>query len=496
MIAAHHLPVLQVVLPLVAAPLAVLCPGTRAPWVAAVLVSLAAFAIAVTLAFKVATTGAIAYELGGWPVPYGIGLHIDNFSSLMLLLITGASLAALLHGKPVIDKEVQSRPVSLFYGAWLLAVAGLAGMVVTGDAFNVFVFMEISSLATYVLIAAGPTRTAFSAVFKYIIMGSIGAMFYLIGVGLVYMMTGTLNMADMAARLHGVDDVVPVLAAAGFITVGLLLKAAIFPLHAWMPNAYAAAPSTVAVFLAACSTKVALYVLIRFDLGIFQPSLEGHDIQFSAFLMPFALVAMITGSLIAIFEKDLKRLLAFSSVAQLGYIVLGASLLTAAGMSAGILHLFNHALMKAALFLAVGSLVYRYGSAKLADLAGAGRAMPWTMAAFTVAALSLVGVPLTAGFISKWYLVLAAMEEGTFGWFLIAVILASSLLAVIYVWRVIEVAYFRPAPEGAPAVKEAPWYLLAPTWALAGLNIYFGLAANAPNGLAARAAADLLGGGA
>ena len=265
------------------------------------------------------------------------------------------SLLLYLLGRERRDRSRRAAFWAGAFAAWLLALAGLSGIVVAADAFNVFVFMEISSLASYVLIAGGPDRRALPSVFKYLIMGTIGATFYLIGVGLIYMMTGTLNLADMELRIHEVGDQRPILAAAGFITVGLALKAAIFPLHVWLPNAYTYAPHMVTAFLAACSTKVSLYVLLRFDFFVFQENLAGHAFQFAVYLMPLAILGILVGSAVAMFESNVKRLLAFSSVAQIGYMMLGASLVTVAGLTAGILHIFNHALAKGALFLAVAA---------------------------------------------------------------------------------------------------------------------------------------------
>ena len=373
----------------------------------------------------------------------------------------------------------------------MLALAGLIGIVVSADAFNIFVFMEISSLASYVLIAGGPDRRALPAVFKYLVMGTIGATFYLIGIGLVYMMTGTLNLADMELRIHEVADQSPILVAAGFITIGLALKAAVFPLHAWLPNAYTYAPHVVTVFLAACATKVALYVLLRFDFFVFQQNLVGHDLQFSTFLMPLAVLAILIASGSALFERNLKRLLAYSSVAQIGYIMLGASLVSAAGLTASGLHIFNHALAKGTLFLAVACLALRCSAVRLDDLAGVARSMPWTMAAFVIAGLSLIGIPGTAGFISKWYLISAVLNGGTLGVGLAIVIVVSSLMAVVYIWRVVEAAYFQ-APQGDTVrVSEAPVELLIVTWLAALANLYFGLDPALPVSLSS-AAADLL----
>ena len=490
---ASQLPALQVVLLMVTAPVVALLRVPGLPWAAATAASGMSFAVAVSLAGQVMGGGQITYDMGGWPAPFGIALQIDSFAALLTLIVTGASSIALLFGKPSLDQEVGEERAPFFYASWLLAVAGLVGIVITGDAFNIFVFMEISSLATYVMVAAGPDRRALTATFKYLMMGTIGATFYLIGVGLIYMMTGTLNLADMEQRIHQVSELRPILVAAGFITVGLALKAAVFPLHVWMPNAYTFAPSVVTVFLAACSTKVALYVLLRFDFFVFQQNLAAHDIQFAGFLMPLAVLAFLVGSTVAIFERNLKRMLGYSSVAQIGYILLGASFVSIAGLTGGIVHMFNHALVKGALFMAVACLAFRYGRVRVDDIAGAARAMPWTMAAFVVGGLSLVGVPLTAGFISKWYLILAALDEGALGAFLVGLIVVSSLLALVYIWRVVEAAYFRPPPADAPAHTEAPLVMLVPTWALALANIYFGLDTSLSVGLATEAAEALLG---
>jgi len=475
------------------APVAVLLRPRGMAWAAAVVASLMAFAIAAGLTQGVLAGDVFTYSMGGWEAPYGIELRVDAFSALMLLIVSGASSLMLLAGRASIDRDIEADRQPLFYSAWLLALSGLVGIVVSADAFNIFVFMEISSLASYVIVAGGTDRRALPAVFKYLIMGTIGATFYLIGIGLIYMMTGTLNLADMELRIHEVADQRPILVAAGFITVGLALKAAVFPLHVWLPNAYTYAPHAVTAFLAACATKVALYVLLRFDFVVFQQNLLGHEFQFTAFLMPLAVLAILVGSAVALFESNIKRLLAYSSVAQIGYILLGASLVSLAGLSASLLHMFNHALAKGTLFMAVMALAMRYSRLDLKHLAGAARRMPVTMAAFMIAGLSLIGVPGTAGFISKWYLVSAALEAGPLGYFLIAVIVIGSLMAVVYIWRIVEAAWFEPAAHPDSDVREAPAPMLAIVWLAALANIYFGLFTELPRVLASGAAESLIG---
>jgi multicomponent Na+:H+ antiporter subunit D len=282
-----------------------------------------------------------------------------------------------------------------------------------------------------------------------------------------------------------------VLAAFAFIVVGLGLKLALFPLHIWLPNAYAYAPSVVTALLAGTATKVAVYLLLRFVFTLFGPTFAFAGEPLAMLLMALALVAILSTSVSAIFQQDAKRLLAYSSIAQIGYIVLGVSLLSLAGMTAGIVHLFNHALTKAALFLALGAVFYRIGSARLDDLAGIGRQMPLTMFAFVIAGFSLIGVPLTVGFVSKWTLISALFAKGL--WPLAVLVLLGSLLAVIYIWRVVEAAYFRPRPAGAEAVSEAPLGMLLPLWLLVAASVYFGLDTSLTLGTAERAAALLLG---
>lgn len=487
-----HLPALQVIVPMLSAPLALLLRPRGLAWAAALAASLFSFAIAIMLTLGVLNDETFVYQMGGWEAPFGIELGVDAFSALMLLIVTGASSVALLAGRSSLDIDIAEDRQPLFYAAWLLALTGLVGIPVAADAFNIFVFMEISSLASYVLIAGGPDRRALPAVFKYLIMGTIGATFYLIGIGLIYLMTGTLNLADMELRIHEVADQKPILVAAGFITIGLALKAAVFPLHIWLPNAYTYAPNIVTVFLAACATKVSLYLLLRFDFFVFQGNLIGHDVQFAYFLMPLAVFAILIGSGVALFENNIKRLFAYSSVAQIGYILLGASMVSVTGLTASVVHMFNHALAKGTLFLVIAGLATSCSNLRLENIAGAAKHMPWTMGAFIIAGLSLVGVPGTVGFISKWYLISAALTEGAVGWVLIAVILVSSLMAMAYIWKIIEAAYFGESLVNAPVLREAPPVLLTVIWVTALANLYFGLSPSVQITMATSAAESLL----
>lgn len=472
----NHYPALQIVLPLICAPLCVLLRRTQLTWLLAFTVTVISLGIAITLYGQVLQQGEISYAMGGWAPPIGIEYRVDRFNGLMLILISAIAAIVLPFARTSVAKEVDQQRQPLFWAAWLLCFTGLLGIVITGDAFNVFVFLEISSLSTYALIACSRDRRALTSAYQYLIMGTIGASFILIGIGLLYMLTGTLNMADLAARLPEVTQTRTLKTAFVFIVVGCSLKLALFPLHLWMPNAYAYAPSAVTAFIAATATKVAIYVMLRFFFTIFGADFSFGTMPLGEVLMVLSVIAMFSGSLVAIYEQNIKRMLAYSSVAQIGYITLGISLATTTGLAAGMLHLFNHAMIKATLFMALGAVVYRLGSCRLERMAGLAKQMPWTMAAFVAGGLSLIGVPLTAGFVSKWYLVTAAFDAG---WTIIPVaILLSSLLAVVYVWKVVEVVYMRPAMADATPVQEAPISLLIPLWIMVGANFFFGIQGN------------------
>jgi len=495
---AAQLPILQVVLPLLAAPVCVLLRRGRLTWVLTVAVTWTAFAIAFLLVQRVLAEGTISYAIGGWAPPWGIEYRVDVVNAFVLLIVAAVGAVVALAARASVEREIAADKHHLFYGAYLLFFTGLLGITITGDAFNIFVFLEISSLSSYVLIALGSDRRALTAAFQYLVLGTIGATFILIGIGLVYMMTGTLNLADMAVRVAAVSETRPILAAAGFLTAGIGLKLALFPLHLWLPNAYTYAPSVVSAFMAATATKVSVYVLLRFMFTVFGPVFAFDRLPLAQILLPLAALAMLVGSTVAIFQTDIKRMLAYSSVAQIGYIILGVALVNVTGLTGGIVHLFNHALMKGGLFLALACVAYRTGSTSIEAFRGLGRRMPLTMLAFVFGGLSVIGVPLTVGFISKWYLILGAIEKDW--WPLAGLVLFSSLLAMVYIWRVIEAAYFQPLPDGAdgatataPPPTEAPLSLLIPTWMLIAANVYFGIDTDLTAGVARRAAMLLLG---
>ncbi len=445
---------------------------------------------AFALLHQVMADGPISYAIGGWAPPIGIEYRIDQANAFMLVLVSIMAALVMTYAPRSIADEIAPERQGWFYCMFLLCLTGLLGMAITGDAFNVFVFMEISSLATYVLIALGRDRRALVSAYQYLVIGTIGATFYVIGVGLIFTMTGTLNLVDIAGRLEAVESTRPVIAALGFIGVGIGLKLALFPLHLWLPNAYAYAPSAVTAFIASTATKVAVYLLLRFFFSVFGIDIAFGDTHAATMVLVLAVMAMVAPSLVAIFQTNVKRMLAYSSVAQIGYIMLGIALVSQTGLTGGISHLFNHAIIKGTLFLAIGCMVFSTGITRIEQMAGIGRTMPLTMGAFVLAGLGLIGVPGTAGFVSKWFLIMGAVEQGL--WWLVAVIVFSSLLAVIYVGRIIEIAWFREPAAAAASPRNPPVEMLVVTWVLAASTVYFGLNTEITAGVAAQAAELLL----
>ncbi|MGY8991868.1 MAG: proton-conducting transporter transmembrane domain-containing protein, partial [Rhodospirillales bacterium] len=311
-----HLPALLIVVPMMAAPLCLLLRRSDWTWAFSLLVTWCTFAISLAILFQVTETGTISYPLGGWSAPYGIEYKIDLLSAFVVVIVSGIGSVVMPYARLSIESEIPWPRIYLFYTMYLLCLTGLLGIAITGDVFNLFVFLEVSSLSSYVLIALGKERRALTAAFHYLIMGTIGATFYVIGVGLMYMMTGSLNMADLAILLPTVADTRTIQTATAFLIIGLGLKLALFPMHLWLPNAYTYAPSVVTIFLAATATKVAVYAFLRVIFTVFGnvPVLQKEMITDT--LMFLAIVAMFVGSFVAIYQTNIKRMLAYSSIAQ------------------------------------------------------------------------------------------------------------------------------------------------------------------------------------
>ena len=426
---------------------------------------------------QVITSGTIHYWLGGWAPPWGIEYVIDAFNAYVLVIVLFICLLTAIYAKRSIEKE-QPLKIVPFYVVFQLLITGLCGITVTGDIFNLYVFLEIASLAAYALIAVAGGR-ALKASYNYVIMGSIGACFYLLGVGFLYAVTGSLNMADLSYLLPPLYGNKVVQAAFVFFVVGISIKMSLFPLHIWQPDAYTYAPSAVTVIIAAAMSKVSIYAFIRVLFSVFTTEFIQIYVPIDTAISWIAAIAIIMGSVIAIMQTNLKRMLAYSSVSQVGYIVLGVGLYsTHWGLYGALMHILNHAITKGCLFLAVGAIIYRSGLWNIRDFEGLGKKMPYTCAAFTLAALSMIGVPPSVGFITKLCLLLASLEAVEYAF--VAVILASTLLNLVYFWRVIDRMYFvrkEGEEEGEKEIKkdEAPASMVLPALILGSLCIIVGI---------------------
>jgi multicomponent Na+:H+ antiporter subunit D len=430
--------------------------------------------------FYVLENGTIRYFFGGWVPPIGIEFYYDPLAALISLLINTVSFVVILYSKESVDKELSFRMIP-YYSIAMLLLCGLNGIVLTGDLFNLFVFIEITSLAGYALIAVGEKKAPFAA-FRYLIMGTIGGSFYLLGIGFLYIMTGTLNIVEMSVILPVINTNPTILIALVLIVSGLGIKTAIFPMHGWLPDSYTYAPSVSSALIAPIGTKVGAYVLIRILFFMFGAEYFAIQFPIADILAFFSAVGIIFGSLWAMAQKELKRMLAYSSIAQIGYIGLGIGLANPLGFAGAILHLINHAFMKGALFLVAGNLRYKNGHSDISLFDDSYRKKyPWTMASFTVAALSMIGLPPLAGFFSKWYLVLATVQNRA--WLYLAVILISSLLNAFYFFRILEKVYLRKADvekdktriEEDEKYDEPKFSLLFPVLILAAALILLGL---------------------
>ncbi|MGM0371248.1 MAG: monovalent cation/H+ antiporter subunit D family protein [Halobacteriota archaeon] len=404
-------------------------------------------ALSVVVLEEVLTAGAFSYEVAGYAPPFGIELIGDGVSAPLLVLIASVTLAVVLY-------SFRSGPQGdSFYGELAFLTAGLSGLVATGDVFNLYVFLEITGLATYALVASDSSPAAAYASLKYLIVGTIGASFYLLGVGYLLVATGTLNMADLASSIPDVGYTSPlILAAFGLIVVGLGVKVALFPLHTWQPDAYAESPHTISAYIAALVSTAAAYALFRIVYGVFTVDFLAAVPIARDTLLAAAGISVIVGAVLAVVQRDLKRMLAYSSVSHFGLVVLGLTIGNETALAGGLIHLVGHGVMKAGLFLAVGVFAIGAGVRTVQDLSGLGTRYPITSAAFGALAFSMVGVPPAIGFPGKWNIIMGAIEAGE--WIVAVIVVTSALLTLGYFGRLLERLYFTESiPNTEQSVK-------------------------------------------
>jgi multicomponent Na+:H+ antiporter subunit D len=454
-----------------------------------------ALALAGSIHFaQIASVGrVISYAAGGWDAPWGIEILINPLSGFMLLAISFVTLAIMIYSISSLESEIPPNAIGWYYTIFLLLVASMMGMAMTNDMFNMYVFIEVTGISACALVLAKNSKLSTEASFKYLLLATVGSGFVLVGITLTYLVTGHLNITFIAAEFSSIIAKYPFLSwtILSFFLVGFGIKSALFPLHVWLPDAHSFAPTASSAVLSALVVKVYIVALIKFYFIMFGFALL-NEIYFRHLILLMASAAIIGGSLFAFVQLNLKRRLAYSSVAGIGYIFLGIGLGGVTGLAAGILHIFNHAVMKACLFMAAGAIYRQTGHKQVNKLQGIGYEMPITMGAFSIAALSMVGLPLFSGFITKWYLALGSIEAGM-PWF-IGLIVLSGLLNASYFFPIIWQAFFdidahKPRTfslDKIPASMSVAMVLLA----LAVL--YFGISPEIPLSLAVKAAGMLL----
>ena len=398
----------------------------------------------------VATQGILVYSVGSWKLPIGIALVLDGLTAFMLVTV---NLMAFLIAIYSINYMERFTSKWKFYTLFLLMVAGMNGVVITGDMFNLFVFLEIASVASYALVAFGTERHELEAAFKYTVMSTVGSLFVLLGIVFLYSYTSTLNMADMANILAQKSASNITIMVSVLFIMGFGLKAALVPFHAWLPDAHPSAPAPISAMLSGVLIKsLGVYTLCRVFYNII-----GINSSLSLILMVLGTLSMVLGVFLAIGQWDFKRLLAYHSISQIGYVILGIGLGTPLGMIGGLFHLFNHSVFKSLLFLNSGAVEYATGTRDLQKMGGLMTKMPITGTTSLVASMSIAGIPPFNGFWSKLIIIIACVQANRLGYAFWAVL--ASILTLASFMKVMKYAFFGKLREKWNKVEEVPVFM-------------------------------------
>ena len=454
---------LAIVLPIVASAAAVIVGRVREEggWYLALIGTAVQVGLAIGIATQVFGGGRITHQLAGFPPPQGIQLVADGLSAAVLSVVAVVGFVVLGYTR---DSETHR---TAFYAGYLLLVGGLAGVTLTGDLFNMYVFLEITGLAAYALVASANTGRSALAGLRYLIIGTIGASLFLLGVGYAFVATGTLNMMDLSAELAAAGYRSRlVLASFALIITGLAIKTALFPVHTWQPEAYASAPDSVSTLISALVSTAAAYAIARVLYSVYTVEFFAAVPIAQDLLVYAAALSVVAGSVLAVLQSEIKRMLAYSSVSQFGLVVAAFALANQTAFLGGTIHLVGHAVMKGGLFAAAGVIAIRTGARTVDEYADLAAEAPIASGTFAVLGLALVGVPPAVGFVGKWYIALGAVAEGV--WIIAAVILLSTLLTLAYFARVIERMYFgMDVPGEAAAVADGGRPTISPKLAIA-----------------------------
>ena len=407
-------------------------------------------AISVYAVFLFKENGAIVYKVGGWIAPIGIAMVMDGLTVFMLVTI---NIVAFLISVYSIDYMNKYTEKSIFYCLFLLMIAGMNGVIISGDMFNLYVFLEIAAIASYSLVAFGTEHEELEASFKYAVMGSLASTFILLGIAFLYSFTSTLNMADMAIQLLEKGPSRIVLLVSVLFLMGFGLKSALVPFHAWLPDAHPSAPAPISAMLSGVLIKsLGVYALIRVFFSVL-----GTSQQILSIFMTLGTLSIIIGAVLALGQWDFKRLLAYSSVNQIGYVILGIGLGTPLGILGGLFHLLNHSVFKSLLFLNSGAVEYSTGTRDLQKMGGLREKMPVTANTSLIGSMSIAGVPPFNGFWSKLIIIVACVQAQHFMHAFWAVF--ASILTLAYFMKVQRYAFFGELKGAFSRVKECPFFM-------------------------------------
>jgi len=431
------------------------------------------------LLWHVNNVGIIHYTFGGHEARFGIEFIVDPFSALFTTIIAGLASIIYIYSSGDATEGIENKEFGRYYVLLFILLMSMFGILYTNDLFNTYVFIEILSITTCAIISIKKKKDTYTAAFRYVMMNELGSLSYLFGVALIYMATGFTNITLIGESISNAYALYPfnIIIALSFMIIGLGIKAAIFPFHIWLPDAHSAAPSTSSAILSAIVIKVYILIFVKILFRVFKIDIL-NEMNVSTILLIFAGTGMILGSIFAIAQKDVKRMLGYSSVAQMGYIVLGIGLLSFDGLRAAFFHILSHGLMKTALFLSVGEIIYYKKTRKVNDFDGMGFIMPVAMGVFSIAALGMIGLPLTSGFISKLNLGLAVLDANQI--IFLVILILSSLLNVIYYLPIIILAFIKNEKYHyrMKSIEPTPRTMIFPLLLLGVLIIYVGLFPN------------------
>jgi multicomponent Na+:H+ antiporter subunit D len=426
-------------------------------WVGGIGISFAAIS-SVVLFNTVSSNGIQEYFFGNWPAPIGIAYSVDHLNALMILLIYVVAFFAFIYSLKSVPFEIKKNKHAFYYTLYFLLISGLVGITITGDAFNLYVLFEICALSSYALLASGGKKT-YLATFYYLLIGSIGACFYLIGVAYLFIKTGSLNMAHIFELIPPIYFTKSILIGFIFINLGLFIKMALFPVHGWLPNIYTKAPISTTCLLAPLGTKLTIYILIRFYFDVFTPEFVFHVLNIKNVMVWLSTIAIIVGSMYAIFHTNYRKIIAFIVVAEIGYIVGGIWTGHPDSLTGAIYHILADSLMTLSLFMIGGMILFYIKSEKLSDCANIFKQLPFTAVALIIVFASIVGIPPTSGFFSKMYLIKGAFQMGYYQF--IVALLFSSLASLFIFFRLFESYFYNKSDDVAIVrIKESRLFVI------------------------------------